>query len=199
MKRGRTSATGPQRPIGTFRREGEYWTIAYAGVVVRLRDTKGLQYLGQLLRHPGRAFPVADFGDPTTTTDLTVCVIDQGGLKLSATAPAGGTCGTRPCWSVIPGRKLKFTDNDLTPDGVQRMQAHPGGPGRGKIQVKGKGANLAVPTLGLATPVTVRLVPAAAPRAGRRPTIRTSPRTPRIPSRRNRIDRHEAPPVFCAK
>jgi hypothetical protein len=60
MKRGRTSATGPQRPLGTFRREGEYWTIAYAGVVVRLRDTKGLQYLGQLLRHPGRAFPVAE-------------------------------------------------------------------------------------------------------------------------------------------
>ena len=73
------------------------------------------------------------------------------------------TCGTRPCWSVIPGRKLRYSDNDLTPDGVQKTQAQPGGPGRGKIQVKGKGANLAVPALGLATPVTVRLVRSGGP------------------------------------
>ena len=43
---------------GLIRREGEYWTIAYDGTVVRLRDTKGLRYLDHLLRHPGRVFPV---------------------------------------------------------------------------------------------------------------------------------------------
>jgi hypothetical protein len=42
---------------GLIRREGEYWTIAYDGAVVRLRDTKGLRYLDHLLRHPGRVFP----------------------------------------------------------------------------------------------------------------------------------------------
>src|SRR4029450_2411016 len=39
-----------------FRREGEYWTVAYDGSVVRLRDTKGLHHLAQLLAHPGRGF-----------------------------------------------------------------------------------------------------------------------------------------------
>ncbi len=37
---------------GLFRREGEYWTIAYAGTVVRMKDAKGLRYIVELLRHP---------------------------------------------------------------------------------------------------------------------------------------------------
>ena len=41
---------------GLIRREGDYWTIAYDGTVVRLRDAKGLRYLDHLLRHPGRVF-----------------------------------------------------------------------------------------------------------------------------------------------
>jgi hypothetical protein len=43
-----------------FRREGHYWTIAYDGVVVRLKDARGLQYLEPLLRQPGRSFHVAE-------------------------------------------------------------------------------------------------------------------------------------------
>jgi non-specific serine/threonine protein kinase len=35
-----------------FRREGQYWTIAYEGAVLRLKHTKGLAHLSQLLRHP---------------------------------------------------------------------------------------------------------------------------------------------------
>ena len=46
--------------VGVFRLEGEYWTIAYEGKVVRLKSAKGLHYLAQLLRHPGRAFPVRE-------------------------------------------------------------------------------------------------------------------------------------------
>jgi hypothetical protein len=37
-----------------FRREGEYWTVAYGGSVVRLRDTKGLRHLARLLTDPAR-------------------------------------------------------------------------------------------------------------------------------------------------
>jgi hypothetical protein len=43
-----------------FRREGEYWTICYEGVVVRLRDAKGLRHLARLLADPGREFHVVD-------------------------------------------------------------------------------------------------------------------------------------------
>src|SRR5262249_52927812 len=42
------------------RREGEYWSIAFAGEAFRLKDVKGLRYLAQLLRNPGREFHVLD-------------------------------------------------------------------------------------------------------------------------------------------
>ncbi len=40
-----------------FRREGDYWTIAFDGRVVRLRDAKGVRYLSILLRRPGEPLP----------------------------------------------------------------------------------------------------------------------------------------------
>lgn len=43
-----------------FRREGEYWSIAYEGETLRLKDSKGLRYLVRLLADPGREFHVID-------------------------------------------------------------------------------------------------------------------------------------------
>src|SRR5260370_13766999 len=45
---------------GTFRKEGEYWTIGYGNRAFQLKDTKGLTYLAHLLRHPGTEFHVLD-------------------------------------------------------------------------------------------------------------------------------------------
>ncbi|HVO23455.1 MAG TPA: hypothetical protein VMW56_07485 [Candidatus Margulisiibacteriota bacterium] len=67
-----------------FRKEGEYWTIAYGGTVCRLRDTRGLQYLAQLLRQPGKKIAVqalvgtpptvaATQRTPTTASQAAVC------------------------------------------------------------------------------------------------------------------------------
>ncbi len=47
-------------PAMQFRREGDYWTIAFDGKVVRMRDAKGLGYLARLLRQPHREFHVLD-------------------------------------------------------------------------------------------------------------------------------------------
>jgi hypothetical protein len=41
----------------TFRREGEYWTVGFEGVVVYLRDAKGLRHLARLLAQPGQEVP----------------------------------------------------------------------------------------------------------------------------------------------
>lgn len=41
-----------------FRREGDYWTLAFEGKMRRVRHTLGMQYLAQLLRHPRRGFSV---------------------------------------------------------------------------------------------------------------------------------------------
>jgi predicted ATPase len=43
-----------------FRREGDYWTIAYRRKAVRLRHTKGLGNISRLLASPGREIHVVD-------------------------------------------------------------------------------------------------------------------------------------------
>jgi tetratricopeptide (TPR) repeat protein len=47
-------ATAPTHASSVFRREGQYWTIAYEGRTFRLKDVKGLRFLAELLRNPGR-------------------------------------------------------------------------------------------------------------------------------------------------
>lgn len=39
---------------GRFRREGEYWIVAFDGATYQLRDSKGMRYLARLLAHPGQ-------------------------------------------------------------------------------------------------------------------------------------------------
>jgi CheY-like chemotaxis protein len=53
-----------------FRREGEFWTIAFEGTAFRLRDSKGLHYIAALLREPRR---------------------ERHSLELAGGAPAEGT------------------------------------------------------------------------------------------------------------
>jgi hypothetical protein len=55
------SARGLGQPDpAILRLEGDYWTIAYAGTVVRIRHGKGFDYLARLLRAPGRVFHVSE-------------------------------------------------------------------------------------------------------------------------------------------
>ena len=58
---GQTADARQQTPeTGIFRREGDYWMVAHGNVVLRLKDSRGLQYLAQLLAHPGQEFHVLD-------------------------------------------------------------------------------------------------------------------------------------------
>lgn len=43
-----------------IRQEGEFWTLAYGGTVVRLKQSPGLICLAHLLRHPGREFHASE-------------------------------------------------------------------------------------------------------------------------------------------
>jgi hypothetical protein len=56
----RVAGAGPSASGAVFRREGDYWTVAYAGQTAHLRDMKGLHYLACLLRRPGREVHVLE-------------------------------------------------------------------------------------------------------------------------------------------
>jgi hypothetical protein len=101
----------------------------------------------------GAVTPRADFGDPTATTGYRLCIYDESAatprLAFSAGAPAGGTCGNAPCWRST-GKGFTYKDKERSPDGLQQIVLKEGlVPGKAKIIVRGKGANLRLPALPL--------------------------------------------------
>jgi tetratricopeptide (TPR) repeat protein len=50
----------PRTDAPRFTREGEYWTVRFAGESFRLRDNKGVQLVAHLVAHPGSEFHVLD-------------------------------------------------------------------------------------------------------------------------------------------
>lgn len=61
-----------------FRREGEYWTLAYAGNVVTLRDTKGMHDLAVLLARPGQEVHALDLARAAEGVTGVVADADRG-------------------------------------------------------------------------------------------------------------------------
>jgi tetratricopeptide (TPR) repeat protein len=61
-------AEGPAPPMASearetenvFRREGDYWSVAFEGHIAHLRDAIGVRYLARLLGNPGQEFHVLD-------------------------------------------------------------------------------------------------------------------------------------------
>jgi tetratricopeptide (TPR) repeat protein len=56
----RSQAAPKATADNVFRCDGEYWTVAYRGTVVRLKDSKGLHDVATLLASPGREIAAVD-------------------------------------------------------------------------------------------------------------------------------------------
>jgi hypothetical protein len=54
------AADQPHTAENVIRREGDYWSVAFDGGTVRIRDLKGIRYLARLLASPGRELHVLD-------------------------------------------------------------------------------------------------------------------------------------------
>jgi pimeloyl-ACP methyl ester carboxylesterase len=69
----------------TFRREGEYWTLAFAGRLCRVRDAKGLHHIAHLLGRPGAQVPATEL----------VATLDGAGAPAAPTGDAGPALDAR--------------------------------------------------------------------------------------------------------
>jgi len=87
------SATKPR--AATFRSEGEYWSAGFVENPFRLRDSKGLSYLAQLLRHPDTDFHVLDLVGGTTgsESDIEADAIQTNTAQFDTTAIRIGSLG----------------------------------------------------------------------------------------------------------
>jgi class 3 adenylate cyclase/tetratricopeptide (TPR) repeat protein len=77
-----------------FRREGEYWAIAYEGDAFRLKDSKGLRYLARLLAEPGREVHALDLVAGEHTPERAPRHLDPA-LVASTPADAGEILDSR--------------------------------------------------------------------------------------------------------
>ena len=74
-----------QQPPNVFRLEGEFWTLCYAGVTVRLKHTKGLQDIARLLSTPGTEVPTVDLvGVATQLAKAAIQRVEHDALHLEA-------------------------------------------------------------------------------------------------------------------
>jgi cysteine-rich repeat protein len=104
----------------------------------------------------------ADFGAPSTSTGLTLCISDAS-ISMGLTPFQGGFCGTKPCWSEKP-TSHQYKDKAALAGGITSVQLKSGAAGKAKIQFKAKGANLGgLAGVTLDTPLLVRLVRSNSP------------------------------------
>ena len=71
-----------------FKRDGEIWTITWAGKTVRLKNANGLHYIAHLLRYPGQEFHVLDMVTPGSADVEQRGIIDED-FRAGAPGDAG--------------------------------------------------------------------------------------------------------------
>jgi hypothetical protein len=86
-RRAASEAISPARP-NLFRREGEYWAIAYGGDAFRLKDSKGLRYLARLLEQRGHELHALDLVGGERDPDALRSRMEPG-LTMSPSSDAG--------------------------------------------------------------------------------------------------------------
>jgi hypothetical protein len=115
----------------------------------------GKASLGWQWKH-GTVTP-GDLGDPVHGTDYALCLYDQTPAHtLVLNVPAGGTCGTKPCWKAT-GSGFKYANKSGGPDGVVKAVLKAGTASAGVLAVKAKGGSLNIPGMPLTVPVAVQL------------------------------------------
>ncbi len=83
-----------------FRKEGEYWTVAYGGRMARLRGTKGMGYIACLLASPGKELHVLELVQTSEGAPAIVETVDAGaaaeaGLRSSGLETTGRVLDAR--------------------------------------------------------------------------------------------------------
>jgi cysteine-rich repeat protein len=107
----------------------------------------------------GAATTLAELGDPVATTNYVACLYDgASALRMTLRMPAGGTCGSAPCWKPKDAKGFTYSDKERTPDGVKKLTLASGPAGKAKIALTAKGDAIPLPApFGFALPLRVQL------------------------------------------
>ena len=126
------------------------WTPAVdsRGSILKLRDHPSGKDRFSWKWGKGPEVTAVALGDPAASDDMVVCVLlDEGSgwtVFNSALAPYGSR------WALKGASTWKYKDTSLSPDGLKQIKIKPGIAGKGKVKVRGSGANLGLAGLPLA-------------------------------------------------
>ena len=106
---------------------------------------------------------VADFGNPVTTSEYSLCLYAGASptLVMEMKAPAGGTCGGKPCWKARgPGgaKGFRYRDLERTPSGITKLVLRTSDAPLSDIVLRARGTNIPIPPLPLTQPVIAQLI-----------------------------------------
>jgi tetratricopeptide (TPR) repeat protein len=104
-------ADAPTPRLELFLREGDYWSVAFEGRAVRVRDLKGMRYLARLLGDPGREFHALDLVVAESGGDSPLGPAAEPGLALSVSGDAGEMLDARA--KEAYRRRLAEIEEDL--------------------------------------------------------------------------------------
>jgi uncharacterized delta-60 repeat protein len=108
----------------------------------------------------GYATTLGELGDPRVDTAYTFCLFDEAGstpaVLLELAVPAGGACGSRPCWS-FDGSRYRYRNPSRLPSGIDAATLVPGPAALAKMTLTAHGPPLHSPALPLSLPVRAQL------------------------------------------
>jgi hypothetical protein len=112
--------------------------------------------------------PLAEFGDPTSTTSYSLCIYTGPTQQflLELHAPAGGLCDGKPCWKPRgPGgsKGFRYRDHTKSSDGIGSLKLRTKPMLLADLLVRAGGQNAPIPTLPLTEPVLAQMVKSDGP------------------------------------
>jgi len=125
-------------------------TAAKSSLAIKNSGTDKKDKLTWKFQKSTDALDIGDLGDPISgDAQYSLCLYDHSAgtprVPQRFVVGAGGTCGSKPCWKLNgKGTALSYKDKASTADGVQKMSLKSGPAGKGKLQLSGRGAGLAL-------------------------------------------------------
>jgi hypothetical protein len=114
-------------------------------------DKSSLSLAGGALKwtwRKGVPLNIGHFANPAAgITHYALCMYLAGAPMnpvLEAAVPAGGTCGSKPCWKAN-AKGFKYKDSSGAADGITTIKLKAGDEGKSRIIVKGAGSAIAPP------------------------------------------------------
>lgn len=117
-----TSTVPPPSDALTFRRDGEFWTLMYAGTTTLVRHGRGLSLLAYLIHHPGQRIHVREM--EAVTPSASSVAVDTSVAAISGETESSGLGDAGPLLDARAKSEYRQHLDDLDIDLAEAERNH---------------------------------------------------------------------------